>query len=194
MSRPSSAGSYLQVKWWAFSHWKGDCARWREAHHFFETGNEWSASYQGEKETRGRRASLLAQFILSLSFTRTLYTCKLKETAEFLDRCSVGKKEEKNYDAFCLFCQGLTRLHFMISGNCVRSSNNLVLSPSLSQTKVDGLINWNYYSLYYIECFVSPSLNSQNQFTIATLTMERGGLTANLLVVSSLFFKTRLGA
>ena len=95
MSRPSSVGSYLQVKWWAFSQWKGDCARWREAHHFFETGNEWSASHQGEKETRGWRASLLAQFTLSLSFTRALYTCRLKETAEFLDRCSVGKKRRK---------------------------------------------------------------------------------------------------
>ena len=149
MSRPSSAGSYLQVKWWAFSHWKGDCARWREAHHFFETGNEWSASDLGEKENSGRRVSLVAQFTFSLSFTRALY--KLKETAAFLDRCGVEKKEEKtNYDAFYLFCQGLTRLHFMISGNCVRSSNNLVLSPSLSQTKVDGLINKNNQSLYRV--------------------------------------------
>ena len=73
------------------------------------------------------------------------------ETAEFLDRCSVEKnKEEKNYDSFYIFCQGLTRLHFMISGNCVRSSNNLVLSPSLSQTKVDGLINKNNQSLYRV--------------------------------------------
>ena len=76
---------------------------------------------------------------------------KLKETAEFLDRYSVGgKKKRKNYDAFYLFCKGLTRLHFMISGNCVRSSNNLVLSPSLSQTKVDGLINKNNQSLYRV--------------------------------------------
>ena len=62
-----------------------------------------------------------------------------------------GKKEEKEKnDAFYIFCQGLTRLHFMISGNCVRSSNNLVLSPSLSQTKVDGLINKNNQSLYRV--------------------------------------------
>ena len=94
MSRPSSVGSYLQVKWWAFSQWKGDCARWRETHHFFETGNEWSASDLGEKENSGRRVSLLAQFTFSLSFTRALY--KLKETAAFLDRCSVGKNRRKN--------------------------------------------------------------------------------------------------